>query len=121
MPLARVIRFLTSVAGVERRQPYGFTDVDEAVASTSEGLDDLMSRGVVPRLNDWITRLPSALVDNQQPRLDYFGKIGRAWYQLCRKHQLPPPRAHPMGTGKFTHHVSAILDMGCQLGPAIAA
>lgn len=103
----------TFVAGVEMCQPHGFTDVDEAVASTAEGLDFLMSHGVVPRLNHWVIEPLSALAGNQQPPLDYFVKIDRAWYQLWRKHQLPPPLAYPMGPGRSTYHVSAILDMGC--------
>jgi hypothetical protein len=70
----------TLVAGVEMSQPHGFTDVDEAVASTAEGLDYLMSHGVVPRLNHWVIEPLSALAGNQQPPLDYFIKIDRAWY-----------------------------------------
>jgi hypothetical protein len=38
------------VAGVEMARPFGFATVDEAIASTAEGLDHFMSRGVTPRL-----------------------------------------------------------------------
>jgi hypothetical protein len=100
------------VSGIEMSQPHGFIDVDEAVASTSEGIDYLMSHGVVPRLNHWVIEPLSALRDNYQPPLDYFIKINRAWYQIWRKHQLPPPRGYPMGPGRSTYHVSAVFDMG---------
>ena len=35
------------VAGVEMAQPFGFATIDEAIASTTEGLDYFMSHGVV--------------------------------------------------------------------------
>ncbi|HEX2188713.1 MAG TPA: radical SAM protein, partial [Longimicrobiaceae bacterium] len=41
------------VAGVEMARPYGFTSIDEAIASTAEGLDFFMSRGVTPRFTTW--------------------------------------------------------------------
>lgn len=100
------------VTGIEMSQPYGFTDVDEAVASTAEGLDFLMSHGVVPRFNHWVIEPLAGMGHNKQPPLDYYVKINRAWYQLWRKHQLPPPRGYPMGPGHSAHHVSALLDMG---------
>src|SRR3954471_10419447 len=41
------------VAGVEMAKPFGFATVDEAIASTAEGLDYFMSRGVTPRFTTW--------------------------------------------------------------------
>lgn len=41
------------VCGMEMAQPHGFKTVEEAVSSTTEGLDFLMKHGVLPRLNTW--------------------------------------------------------------------
>ncbi len=41
------------VAGVEMAKPHGFATVDEAIASTTEGLDCFMSRGITPRFTTW--------------------------------------------------------------------
>ncbi|WP_232071556.1 hypothetical protein [Phytohabitans flavus] len=36
------------VAGIEMAEPFGFTTVDEAIESTTEGLQYFMSRGILP-------------------------------------------------------------------------
>ncbi|MBA2332850.1 MAG: radical SAM protein, partial [Actinobacteria bacterium] len=41
------------VAGVEMEEPFGFRTIDEAIASTTEGLDYFMSRGITPRFTTW--------------------------------------------------------------------
>ncbi len=41
------------VAGVEMAEPFGFTSVDEAIASTTEGLRFFMSHGITPRFTTW--------------------------------------------------------------------
>src|SRR5690606_5144724 len=41
------------VAGIEMAAPHGFTTVDEAIASTTEGLHYFMSRGITPRFTTW--------------------------------------------------------------------
>jgi hypothetical protein len=41
------------VAGIEMARPYGFSDVEVAIASTQQGLAFFMSHGVVPRLTTW--------------------------------------------------------------------
>src|SRR4029078_4239963 len=41
------------VAGVEMAKPHGFATIDEAIASTTEGLDWFMSRGITPRFTTW--------------------------------------------------------------------
>ena len=99
-------------AGVEMSQPYGFNTVEEAVVSMTEGMDYLMERGVIPRLNHWCIEPLSALGNNSPPPLDYFIQVDRAWYELYVKHKLPPLRGYSMGPGVSTYHVSAILDMG---------
>ena len=89
------------VVGVEMCQPYGFTDVGEAVRHTLKGWDYLMAHGVIPRMTTWHIEAESALHDNQIPPLDYFVQIDTGWYELWRKHKLPPPAGWgPMGTGQ---------------------
>lgn len=41
------------VAGVEMAEPFGFKTVDEAIASTTEGLRFFMSHGITPRFTTW--------------------------------------------------------------------
>jgi hypothetical protein len=100
------------VVGVEMSQPYGFKTVEEAVASTSAGMDYLMKHGVIPRPNHWCVEPLSTLGHNAPPPLDYFVQVDRAWYELYVKHRLPPLRGYTMGPGHSTYHVSAVLDMG---------
>ena len=101
------------VAGVEMAKPYGFTDVDEAVKSTSEGLDYLMSQGVTPRLATWCVFANSVLGGQEPPPLDYFIKMSRSWYQLWTKHRLPPCTGYgPIGLGKAVWFMSSHNDWG---------
>src|SRR5260221_2727571 len=41
------------VAGVEMAQPYGYTNVEDAIRSTAEGLDFFMSKGITTRFTTW--------------------------------------------------------------------
>lgn len=103
------------VAGVEMAQSDGFTDVPSAVKSTSEGIDYLMSHGVLPTLCNWIAEPGSALgkQDGLVP-LEYFIRVDQAWYETWKKYWLPPPSvvAGPIGPGRSTYGVSAFLDVG---------
>jgi hypothetical protein len=102
------------VAGVEMSKPYGFEEVDDAIMSTAEGLDFLMSHGVLPRADHWCVEPLSALGGNPILPLKYFVELDRAWYQLWEKHKLPQvPGYRDMGPGKSVYQQSAILDMGC--------
>lgn len=102
------------VAGVAMCKPYGFENVDDAVKSTTEGLDFLMSHGVLPRADHWCIEPLSGLGDNPMVPLKYFVEIDRAWYRLWEKHKLPQlPGYRDMGPGRSVYQQSAILDMGC--------
>lgn len=102
------------VAGVEMCKPYGFEKVEDAVKSTSEGWDFLMSHGVLPRPDHWCIEPLSALKDSPKVPLQYFVEIDRAWYTLWEKHKLPQiPGYRDMGPGKSVYQQSGILDMGC--------
>ena len=72
------------VVGVEMAQPWGFKDVDEAVASTTKGFDFLMSNGVVPRVTPWLIEPLSNLGGHPQLPLDYFLKIIWNWYEVLK-------------------------------------
>ena len=100
------------VAGVEMAQPFGFKDVAAAVKSTAEGLDFLMSHGVVPRIPVWCIEPLSALANNVPPPLEYFIRIDQVWYETWKKHSLPAPRGYMMGTGRSVYQNTASLDIG---------
>jgi hypothetical protein len=80
------------VEGVEMCQPWGFKTIDEAIKSTAEGYEFLMSHGVIPRPNLWVASASSALKGNTVPPLEFFVRLGLTWYELWKKYTLPPPR-----------------------------
>jgi hypothetical protein len=97
---------------VETCQPYGFKDIDAAVKSTTEGINYLMSRGVVVRFNHWNVSPLSDLVGNTPPSLDYFIRINLAWCEACVKYCIPPPRdLGPVGPGLATRGHGGYMDM----------
>jgi len=101
------------VAGIEMSAPHGFENVHDAIRSTSEGLDFLMSHGVLPRADHWCIEPLSGLAGNPIIPLKYFVELDRVWYQLWEKHKLPQiPGYRDMGPGKSVYQQSAILDMG---------
>jgi hypothetical protein len=104
------------VAGVEMAQPWGFKDVDEAVKSTTEGMEYLMAHGVVPRPISWSIEGHSALAGHSPIPLDYFIKMDKNWYELMCKYRLPAPCealwARRMGPGIWEFALSAMGDMG---------
>ena len=69
------------VAGVEMATPFGFSTVDEAIASTTEGLDFFMGRGVTPRFTTWCPE-PTTPLGRDNP--DGAPRVPR-----------PPPRGLP--------------------------
>jgi len=85
------------VAGVEMAQPHGFRTVGEAVASTTEGMEHLMSRGVIVRFNQW-RREPSTFLvrEHHQPPipLDYYLRLFGNRYEIWKKYGLPMPNQH---------------------------
>jgi len=108
------------VAGIEMSKPHGFTDPREAVASTAEGLDWFMSRGVCPRFTVWCPEPLSQLVleregaGDSQPAapLEYHAGLLRAWRDTHKKHRLPvPPGYGPPGAGNALFSVSSFMDV----------
>lgn len=82
------------VGGIEMAKPYGFDTVDEAVASTTEGLEVMMSHGVLPRFNQWRREPKSFLVkEYSQPPIptEFYLKLMRNRYEIWKKYGLPMP------------------------------
>lgn len=100
------------VAGVEMAQPWGFKTVEEAVKSTTEGMDFFMSHGIVVRPITWCIEGRSALAGQQPPPVDYFIQLDRSWYDLFNKYDLPPQWHIPIGPGRNRYMHSAAWDMG---------
>jgi hypothetical protein len=85
------------VAGAEMARPHGFRTVAEAIASTTEAMEHLMSRGVVVRFNQW-RREPSTFLvrEHEQPPvpLDYYVQLLGKRYEIWKKYRLPLPNQH---------------------------
>jgi hypothetical protein len=103
------------VSGVELAQPYGFKDIDQAVDSTGEGLDYLMSYGVVPRFISWCVEPLSDLGKQQPAPLEYYIKIDKKYHELMKKHRLQnSPCFGPEGPGRAVITHSAYMDMAIE-------
>jgi hypothetical protein len=101
------------VAGVEMAKPFGFETVDEAIASTTEGLDYFMSRGITPRFTNWCPE-PSTPLGRDNPDgapLEYHIRLLEAYRATLESHGLrPPPGYGVAGAGKAVFSVSAFMD-----------
>ena len=100
------------VAGVEMAQPWGFKTVEEAVQSTTEGLEFLMSHGVTPRPISWCVEGLSDLSGQTPPPTDYFIQVDRNWFEIWRKFRLPELSGFRIGPGRNEYMNSAAFDMG---------
>lgn len=101
------------VAGVEMARGVGFETVDEALASTGEGLDWFMSQGVSPRFTVWCPEPLATLGKEQGPApLAYHVGLLRVWRDTHRKYSLPvPPGYGPPGAGRALFSVSSFMDV----------
>ena len=101
------------VAGVEMARPHGFATVDEAIASTVEGLEFFMSRGVTPRFTTWCPE-PATPLGRGNPEgapLEYHIRLLEAYRETLEKHGLqPPPGYGPPGPGNAVFSVSSFMD-----------
>ncbi len=102
------------VAGIEMARPYGFESIEKAIASTSEGLDYFMSRGVIPRFTTWCPE-PLSVLGKQNPEgapLEYHVRLLRAWREKHEKYRLPPPPGYGSpGIGRAVFSVSSFMDV----------
>ena len=101
------------VAGVEMAKPFGFASVDDAIASTTEGLDYFMSRGITPRFTTWCPE-PATPLGRDNPEgapLEYHIRLLEAYRGALARHGLePPPGYGPPGPGNAVFSVSSFMD-----------
>ena len=101
------------VAGVEMARPHGFATVDEAIASTTEGLDWFMSRGITPRFTTWCPE-PTTPLGQANPDgapLEYHIRLLHAYRDALGRHGLrPPPGYGVAGAGNAVFSVSSFMD-----------
>jgi hypothetical protein len=102
------------VAGVELARPFGFATIDEAIASTTEGLDYFMSQGVTPRFTTWCPE-PTTPLGRDNPDgapLEYHVRLLEAYRETLEQHRLePPPGYGEAGAGKAVFSVSSFMDV----------
>ena len=101
------------VAGVEMALPAGFQSVDEAVASTAEGLDFFMSHGISPRFTTWCPEPMSVLGKDQRGApLEYHVRLLRVYRDTRAKYRMPAPIGYgEPGLGKAVFSVSSFMDV----------
>jgi hypothetical protein len=101
------------VAGVEMSKPHGFESVEEAVASTGQGLDFFMSHGISPRFTTWCPEPLSILGRDQGGApLEYHVRLLRTYRDTRAKYRLPvPPGYGEPGLGKAVFSVSSFMDV----------
>jgi hypothetical protein len=102
------------VGGVEMAQPYGYTEVEDAIRSTTEGLNFFMSKGITPRFTTWcpepMTPLGDANPDGAP--LEYHLRLLETYRDTLRSYNLaPPPGYGEAGPGKAVFSVSPFMDV----------
>jgi hypothetical protein len=102
------------VAGIELARPFGFPTVDEAIASTAEGLDWFMSRGVTPRFTTWCPE-PTTPLGRDNPEgapLEYHVRLLETYRETLERHGLKPPPGYGVaGAGNAVFSVSSFMDV----------
>jgi hypothetical protein len=108
------------VAGIEMARPEGFETIDEAVASTAEGLDYFMSHGVSPRFTTWCPEPLSVLGRDQEGApLEYHVRLLQIYRDTRARYGLPPmPGYGEPGIGKAVFSVSSFMDVLPSLSPS---
>jgi len=101
------------VAGVEMAEPFGFKTVDEAIASTTEGLRFFMSQGITPRFTTWCPEptTPLGKANPQGAPLEYHIRLLEAYRATMEDFGLksPPGYGQP-GPGRAVFSVSSFMD-----------
>lgn len=101
------------VAGVEMAKPFGFETVEQAIASTAEGLDHFMSRGITPRFTTWCPE-PTTPLGRDNPEgapLEYHIRLLETYRERLDRHGLrPPPGYGVAGAGNAVFSVSSFMD-----------
>ena len=101
------------VAGIEMAEPFGFRTVDEAIASTAEGLQFFMSRGITPRFTTWCPE-PTTPLGRTNPEgapLEYHIRLLEVYRATMEANGLTsPPGYGPPGAGRAVFSVSSFMD-----------
>ncbi|MDQ3066618.1 MAG: radical SAM protein [Actinomycetota bacterium] len=101
------------VAGVEMAKPFGFATVEQAIASTAEGLDHFMSRGITPRFTTWCPE-PATPLGRDNPEgapLEYHIRLLETYRERLGHHGLKPPPGYGVaGAGNAVFSVSSFMD-----------
>lgn len=82
------------VGGVEMAQPHGFATIDEAVASTTSGIDFMMSHGIDPRFNQWRREPQTELLrEHAQPPVptEFYIRLMSNRYEIWKKYGMCLP------------------------------
>jgi hypothetical protein len=82
------------VGGIEMAKPHGFATIEEALASTTEGLGVMMSHGVDPRFNQWRREPKTNLVkEYEQPPIptEFYIRLMSNRYEIWKKYGLNLP------------------------------
>ncbi len=102
------------VAGIEMAKPFGFLTEEEAWASTGEGLEFFMSRGVMPRFTTWCPEPLSVLGEKGggPASLRYHVGLLRVWRETFERNNLPAPMGYgETGLGRAVFSVSSFMDV----------
>ncbi len=87
--------------------------MDEAIASTREGLRFFMSRGITPRFTTWCPE-PTTPLGRENPDgapLEYHLRLLEAYTETLRENGLTaPPGYGPAGPGRAVFSVSSFMD-----------
>jgi len=97
------------VAGVEMARPHGFRTWEEGLASTLEGFEWMISRGIVPKFHPWAANPGSLLRDRaaDMPPVDYHLRLGLGWHELMKEYGLYP---HPTSLCYRCYIVANLFD-----------
>jgi hypothetical protein len=102
------------VAGVELAKPFGFETIDEAIASTVEGLDYFMTRGITPRFTTWCPE-PTTPLGRDNPTALHSSTTSGCSAHIARLSAgtgwEPPPGYGKPGAGNAVFSVSSFMDV----------
>jgi hypothetical protein len=101
------------VAGIEMAAPGGFGTVDEAIASTGEGLQYFMSRGILPRFTTWCPErtTPLGKMNPDGAPLEYHIRLLEIYRATMEANGMSsPPGYGPAGAGNAVFSVSSFMD-----------
>jgi len=100
------------VAGIELAGDEKMGSVDQAVASTIEGVNYFMDHGIVPRFTTWCPEPYTVLGEEPPAPLEYYMKLLREYRNSWKARELPvPPGYGKAGAGNAVFSVSAFMDV----------